>query len=108
MLYNDVNNYDGVKYLVALLNIDQVETERDKFDKKIYIASTAIENIITIDRARWWGILLFKEAFHIKEKNLNNGLKASKELILFSVIKNCLIQLTFVCLLTFIVTYCKF
>ena len=65
--------------------MDQVQTERDKFDKKMYSIATVKENISIIDRARRWDIVLFKEALHIKEKNptLNNGLKASKELKLF-------------------------
>ena len=56
-------------------------------------------------------ILLFKEGLHIKEKNptVNNGLKASRKLELFFRISQIwLIQLIFVCLLTFNVTYCKF
>ena len=36
VVYNHINNCDGVKYLVDLLNIDQVQTEGDKFDKKMY------------------------------------------------------------------------
>ena len=85
MVYNHINNCDEVKYLVDLLNMDQVQTERDKFDKKMYSIATVKENISIIDRARRWDIVLFKEALHIKERNptLNNGLKASKELKLF-------------------------
>ena len=76
---NHINNCDGVKY------IDQIQTECDKFNKKIYSVRTVKENLSIIDRARRWDILLFKEALHIKQKNptLNNGLKASKELKLF-------------------------
>ena len=68
-----------------MLNIDQVQTELDKFDKRIYSVATVKENINITDRARRWDILLFKEPPHIKEKNptLNNGLKTSKELRLF-------------------------
>ena len=85
VVYNHISNFDGVKYLVDLLNIDQVQTERDKFNKKMYSVTTDKENISITDRARQWNILLCKEALHIKEKNptLNNGLKASKELKLF-------------------------
>ena len=43
VLYNHINNCDGVKYLVDLINIDQVHTERDKFDKKIYSVTTVKE-----------------------------------------------------------------
>ena len=82
--YNHSNNCDEVKYLVDLLNIDQVQTERDKFDK-IYSVATVKQNINIIARARRWGIFLFKEALSIKEKNLtlNKGLKDFKELKLF-------------------------
>ena len=68
-----------------MLNTDQIQTECNKFDKKIYSVTTVKENIRIIDRARRWGILLFKEALYIKEENptLNNGLEASKELKLF-------------------------
>ena len=88
VVYNHIKNSDGVKYLADLLNIDQVQTKHDKFDKKIYSVTTAKENINIIYRARRWDILLYKEAIHIKDKNptLNNGLKASKELELFYVI----------------------
>ena len=63
----------------------EVQTERDKFDKKIYSVATVKENISIIDRTRRWDILLFKEALHIKVKNPthNEGLKVSKELKLF-------------------------
>ena len=44
VLYNHINNSaDGVKYLVDLINIDQVHTERDKFDKKICSVTTVKE-----------------------------------------------------------------
>ena len=63
----------------------EVQTERDKFDKKIYSVATVKENISIIERERRWDILLFKEALHIKVKNPihNEGLKASKKLKLF-------------------------
>ena len=68
-----------------MLNIDQTQTERDKFDKKVYSIATVNENISIIDRARQCDILLFKEALHIKEKNptLINSIKAYKEFKLF-------------------------
>ena len=85
VVYNHINNCERVKYLVDLLNIDEVQTERDKFDNMIYSVATVTENISIIDRARQLDILLFKETPHIKENNPipNNGLKSSKELKLF-------------------------
>ena len=43
------------------------------------------QNVYVIDRANNWNVLLFKEAFRIKQLNptLNYGLKASKDLELF-------------------------
>ena len=92
MVYNHINNCDRVKYLVDLLNIDQAQTERDTFDKKIYVIlyilytiHTVKEIISIIDKARRWDIFLFKEALQTKEINLtlNNGLTASRESKLF-------------------------
>ena len=69
---NHINKCDGVKYLLYVLNIDQVQTEQDKFEVKMYRLAT--------NRARRWGILFLKEALYLKEKYLtfNNSLKVSK------------------------------
>ena len=76
-----------------MLNLDQVQTECNKWDKEIYSVTTVKGNISIIDMVLWWNILLLKEALHIKEKKptLSNGLKALKELKLFKVISNRLI-----------------
>ena len=44
------------------------------------------DNTNIIDRDDNWNLLLYKEAYHIKRSTpfLNNGLKASRELRLFS------------------------
>ena len=43
------------------------------------------QNTRIIDESNIWNVLLFKEAYHIKEKCpiLNNGVKASREMQLF-------------------------
>ena len=51
-MYSNTNKCDEVKYLADLLNTDQVQTERDKLDKKICSVAAVIESINTIDRAR--------------------------------------------------------
>ena len=50
------------------------------------LVDLVLSNTKVIDSARNWNILLYKEALHIKRREcvLNNGLKASKELQLFS------------------------
>ena len=63
VVYSNTNKCDEVKYLDDLLNTDQVQTERDKLDKKICSVTAVIESINTIDRARRWDILLFKKDF---------------------------------------------
>ena len=68
-----------------LLNINNNSVEREKFDMEIFSVNVVKENTCSIDKARQWEILIFKEGLKIKEKcpTLNSGLKASKELKLF-------------------------
>ena len=40
VVYNHINNCDEVKYLVDLLNIDQIQAEHHKCDKKMYNIAT--------------------------------------------------------------------
>ena len=51
-----------------------------------FFAQTVRDNTNIIDRDDNWNLLLYKEAYHIKRLTpfLNNGLKASRELRLFS------------------------
>ena len=53
---------------------------------KEFFAQTVRDNTNIIDRDANWNLLLYKEACHIKRLSpfLNNGLKASRELRLFS------------------------
>ena len=74
-----------MSYLVDLLNINDNSAERESVDRKIFSVNIVKESTCIMDKPRQWDILLFKEALKIKEKNktLNSGLKASKELKLF-------------------------
>ena len=53
---------------------------------KEYLTHTVRVNTKIIDSDDNWNLLLYKEAYHIKRSapSLNNGLKASRELCLFS------------------------
>ena len=53
---------------------------------KEFLTQTVRDNTNIIDRDDNWNLLLYKEAYHIKRSTpfLNNGLKASRELRLFS------------------------
>ena len=50
VVYNHINNCDGVKYLVDSLNIDQIQAERDKFDKNIYSVVMLKKTSVTLIR----------------------------------------------------------
>ena len=63
------------------------------FDKLFLTSKTntqlielVLSNTKVIDSSKNWNLLLYKEALHIKRRksNLNNGLKASRELQLFN------------------------
>ena len=53
---------------------------------KEFLTQTVRDNTNIIDRDDNWNLLLYKEAYYIKRSTpfLNNGLKASRELRLFS------------------------
>ena len=55
-------------------------------DKRNYVIECVSNNTDIIDTSLNWNILLIKEALYIKRMKpmLNNGLKASRELFLFS------------------------
>ena len=54
--------------------------------KEEYLTHIVRVNTKIIDNDDNWNLLLYKEAYHIKRSapSLNNGLKASRELCLFS------------------------
>ena len=55
------------------------------FDAHEFRLNLVCQNTKIIDESNNWNVLLFQEAYHIKEKCpiLNNGVKASKEMQLF-------------------------
>ena len=83
-IYNHIMACDDLLYLNRLmhLNIDDVSRK----DKRSYFINLIENNTKIIDNANNWSILLSKEALYIKRQKpiLNNGLKASRELFLFS------------------------
>ena len=75
-----LTNCSGVEHIFNLFNV--FENDVDVNDFKLNLVR---ENTSIIDQCNNWNVLLFKEAFHIKEKNpsLNNGVKASRDFKLF-------------------------
>ena len=50
--YNHISSCDGIKDLIDLLNIQQIQKERDSFDKKLFSLETIKNNINIIDTAK--------------------------------------------------------
>ena len=61
------------------------EENEDEKRKRNYFKASIRQNMRILDQASHWNVLLHKEAMHISRSNppLNNGLKASREPVLF-------------------------
>ena len=61
------------------------ENDEDEKRKRNYFKASIRQNMRILDQASHWNVLLHKEALHISRSNppLNNGLKASREPVLF-------------------------
>ena len=79
-IHNHITHCPSVNYLFGINNL--LHNDVDSSDFKINLVR---DNTIIIDQSKNWNILLFKEAFHSKQKSscLNNGVKVSRELQLF-------------------------
>ena len=83
-IYDHLLNCEELRYMTNLLH--HGIGKLTKAETRDYYLNCIVNNIKVIDTASNWNILLLKEALHIKRKSpfLNNGLKASRELFLFS------------------------
>ena len=75
-----LDNSLNVEHLFSINNLILNEVNTHKFRLNL-----AHQNTRIIDESNNWNVLLFKEAYHIKENFaiLNNGVKASREMQLF-------------------------
>ena len=62
------------------MNIDESDNN-EWFDLTLFL----LNNSITLDKAKQWSLLLFKEALaiHRQKLELNHGIKASREVAVF-------------------------
>ena len=83
-IYDHLLNCEELRYMTNLLH--HGIGKLTKAETRDYYLNCIVNNIKVIDTASNWNILLLKEALHIKRKSpfLNHGLKASRELFLFS------------------------
>ena len=79
-IFQHFNNCANFQHLLGLFNLSD-----NNVNTKVFQLTTVRENTRVIDTDSNWNILLFKEAYYIKNKeaSLNKGLKASRELLLF-------------------------
>ena len=67
VIYNHINNSYQVNYLVGL---DQIQTERDKFDKNIYSVAAVKDNINIIDSSGHETFFYLKNTSYKTEKSI--------------------------------------
>ena len=85
-----LHDCDNIKHIQDLYNLPDILNNENispsTVTKKEFLTQTERDNTNIIDRDDNWNLLLYKEAYHIKRLTpfLNNGLKASRELRLFS------------------------
>ena len=89
-IYKHLHDCDNIKHIQDLYNLPDIFTNENNSPSTVmnkeFLTQTVRDNTNIIDRDDNWNLLLYKEAYHIKRSTpfLNNGLKASRELRLFS------------------------
>ena len=80
VINNHIENCGNCLHLFSLFNMYNDDVDLNEFKTNLVRNNTKV-----IDSSNNWSILLYKEAYFIKEKGpvLNHGLKASRELALF-------------------------
>ena len=75
-----LDNCSNVEHLFSINNLMLNDVNTHEFMLNLVRQNTRI-----INQSNNWNVLLFKEAYHIKNKclNLNNSVKASREMQLF-------------------------
>ena len=89
-IYKHLRHCDQIQHIQGLYNLPDIFTNKNGPPSfainKEFFTETVRSNTKIIDSDDNWNLLLYKEAYHIKRSSppLNNGLKASRELCLFS------------------------
>ena len=89
-IYKHLRYCDQIKHIQSLYNLPDIFISENHPPSttmnKEFLTQTVRANTNIIDRDDNWNLLLYKEAYHIKSSApfLNTGLKASRELYLFS------------------------
>ena len=88
-IYKHLRQCDNIQHIQGLYNLPDIfsnKTGPPFTTTKEFFTETVRSNTKIIDSDDNWNLLLYKEAYHIKRSSpsLNTGLKASRELCLFS------------------------
>ena len=88
-IYKHLRQCLNIQHIQGLYNLPDIfsnKTGPPSTTTKEFFTETVRSNTKIIDSDDNWNLLLYKEAYHIKRSSpsLNNGLKASRELCLFS------------------------
>ena len=88
-IYKHLRTCEHLTFIYNLLNLPDTLnniTTPSISTNKDYAINAVQNNTTVLDYDDNWNLLLYKEAFHIKRQSplLNNGLKSSRELCLFS------------------------
>ena len=81
-IFCHLENCNNFQHILDLFSIHDV----DKFDERQFYKNIVQNNTSVISSDNNWNLLLYKEAFFIKQNkpSLNTGLRASRELTLFN------------------------
>ena len=70
--------------IMTLYQLPDIDTDVNTVNLQVHIANAVSDNFKILDSNTNWVQLCFLESYYIKQlKQINNGLKASKELLLF-------------------------
>ena len=89
-IYKHLRYCDQIQHIQGLYNLPHIFTHENispsTVMNKEFLTQTVCDNTNIIGLDDNWNLLLYKEAYHIKRSTpfLNTGLKASRELCLFS------------------------
>ena len=84
-MYQRLSKCEHHNDIVNLMKLPDTDSMIVAVDKKEYMLNAVLSNFHSVDSCSTWSQLLFLEAFYFKTlaPKINDGLKASLELLLF-------------------------
>ena len=84
-MYQDLLKCLHVAHIIDLLRLPEIDATTTEVNNKQHFVNAVISICCVLGTCCSWSQLLFLEALHIKNlaPKINNGLKATRELVLF-------------------------